>query len=501
MEAATAGSEINQALRANWRILVAAMTGWALDAFDFTMLLFLIPHLREVFDASLPQMALVVTATGLAKVVGTVVFGAAADRFGRKLPFMVAVIWFSLFCGLSGLAWSYLSFLLLRILFGIGFGGEWSASAPLLMETLPPKARPIAAGIMMAGYELGYFISAFCFFAIFPVLGWRWMFLLGVLPALLSIFIRSGVQESPDWLERRSQKRQPEKLRVTPAVVQGWAFMGAVNFMLWAVFALYPTFLISARGLSPAGVFPFVAIYSVTSIIGKPLAGYVAERFGERPMLLCYLLLTVPCTLLYTLIDTTWAMVLGAILMGLVANSAFGIVPMYLTRRFPADARGLGVGIGYAMTSLRRRALRHCCLYSALGSACVDDHIYHSRRPPFRGYRQLPHGALDSGAGSNHERGLIEAIECVERQLARRARRRNVERRRKHVYGPCRAQQAMVPDHPAGRDRRRGLVLRAESVAVVPRGDNICGDTTPRRSAGDRAVARPDAAQPPRRKS
>ena len=99
-------------------------------------------------------------------------------------------------------------------------------------------------------------------------------------------------------------------------------------------------------------MFPFVAIYSVTSIIGKPLAGYVAERFGERRMLLCYLLLTIPSTLLYTLIDATWAMVMGAILMGLIANSAFGIVPMYLTRRFPAETRGLGVGIGYAMTSL-----------------------------------------------------------------------------------------------------------------------------------------------------
>jgi SHS family lactate transporter-like MFS transporter len=344
--------DISQALRANWRILVAATAGWALDAFDFTMLLFLIPHLREVFNVSLPEMALVVTATGLAKVVGTVAFGAAADRFGRKLPFMIAVIWFSVFCGLSGLAWSYVSFLLLRILFGIGFGGEWSASAPLLMESMPPKARPIAAGVMMAGYELGYFISALCFYAIFPLLGWRWMFFLGVLPALLSIFVRSGVHESPDWLERRSQAREPEALRITPAVVQGWAFMGTVNFMLWAIFALYPTFLISARGLSPAGVFPFVAIYSVTSIIGKPLAGYVAERFGERRMLLCYLLLTIPSTLLYTLIDATWAMALGAVLMGLVANSAFGIVPMYLTRRFPAGTRGLGVGIGYAMTSL-----------------------------------------------------------------------------------------------------------------------------------------------------
>ena len=346
-------AEMLRILKQHWRVVVAAAAGWALDAFDFTMLLFLIPHLKDIFQVSLTQMALVVTATGLAKVVGTIGWGAAADKFGRKLPFMVAIIWFSVFSGLSGLAWGYTSFLVLRMLFGIGFGGEWSASAALLMETVPPRAQAMASGIMMAGYEVGYFVSAFCFYAIFPLIGWRWMFVLGVAPALLSIFIRSSIKESPAWEAGRNQpKAAKRKLKITPAVIQGWAFMGFVNFMLWAIFALYPTFLITARGLTPAGVFPFVAIYSIASIIGKPLAGIMAQKYGERRMLLTYLLITIPATLLYALIPDTWAMVVGAILMGLVANSAFGIVPMYLARRFPADTRGLGVGIGYAMTAL-----------------------------------------------------------------------------------------------------------------------------------------------------
>jgi MFS transporter, SHS family, lactate transporter len=341
-----------KALRAQWRLVVAAMAGWALDAFDFTMLLFLLPHLGKVFGATLPEMAFVLTATGLAKVIGTIAWGAAADRFGRKLPFMVAVLWFSLFCGLSGLAWSYLSFLVLRALFGLGFGGEWSASASLLMESLPERARGVAAGIMMAGYELGYLLGALCYSLIFPWAGWRWMFFLGVAPALLAIFIRSGVKESPLWLEARQSQQVPERLRITPAVVQGWAFMAFVNFMLWAVFSLYPTFLVTVRRLDPSGVFPYVAIYSVASIFGKPLAGLLVERFGERRTLVPYLLLTIPSTLLYTLIDNAAALAIGAVLMGLVANSVFGIVPMYLARRFPPARRGIGVGIGYAMTSL-----------------------------------------------------------------------------------------------------------------------------------------------------
>jgi MFS transporter, SHS family, lactate transporter len=341
-----------KALRTHWRIVVAAMAGWGLDAFDFTMLLFLLPHLGKVFGAALPEMAFVVTATGLTKVIGTVVWGAAADRFGRKLPFMVAVLWFSFFSGLSGLAWSYASFLALRALFGIGFGGEWSASASLLMESLPERTRGVAAGIMMAGYEVGYLLAALCFGLIFPWAGWRAMFFLGIAPALLAIFIRSGIKESPVWLEARQNQQVPEKLRITPAVVQGWAFMAFVNFMLWATFSLYPTFLITVRHLDPVGVFPYIAIYSIASIVGKPLAGHFVERFGERRTLVLYLVLTIPSTLLYTLIDNTTALVIGAVLMGLVANSVFGIVPMYLGRRFPPARRGIGIGIGYAMTSL-----------------------------------------------------------------------------------------------------------------------------------------------------
>lgn len=339
------------ALRQHWPLLLAAMAGWGLDGFDFTLLIFLIPHLGQVFNVTLPEMAFVLTATGLAKVVGTIAWGAASDKYGRKLPFIVAVIWFSCFCGLSGLAWGYVSFLIFRIFFGVGFGGEWSASAALLMETLPAPARPLASGIMMAGYEVGFLLAALVFRVVFPLVGWRWMFAIGVLPSMLAVFIASHVKESPVWLAGQHRQQVVEKLKITPAVLQGWAFMAFINFMLWSIFSLYPTFLITVRHLTPAGVFPYVATYSVASIIGKPLAGRMVQRFGERPTLLVYLLLTIPSTMLYVLDDSAIAMVVGAILMGLVANSIFGITPMYLSRRFPSARRGIGVGVGYSMTA------------------------------------------------------------------------------------------------------------------------------------------------------
>ena len=343
-------SDIRRDLAANWQILLAATAGWALDAFDFTMQLFLVPHLGHVFGVSLKAMALAVTVTGLAKVAGSIFWGKMADRYGRKLPFMLAVLWFSVFSALTGLAWNYTSFVVLRILFGFGFGGEWSTSAALLTESVTPRARGIASGIMMAGYEVGYFLTAFCFFKIFPVVGWRWMFVLGALPALLTIFVRFGVKESPIWQAGKAARRAVPKLHISPAVLQGWAFMACLNFMGLSIFALYPTFLIQARHLTPAGVFPFIATYSAASIIGKPLAGYLVQKYGERPVMLTYFLLTIPSTLLYTLIDAHWSMIVGAILVGLIANGIFGAEPAYLARRFPSQSRGLGVGIGYAMT-------------------------------------------------------------------------------------------------------------------------------------------------------
>ncbi len=335
-----------------WPILVAAMAGWALDAFDFTLLLFLIPHLKGVFQVGLPALAFVVTATGLSKVVGTIGWGMAADRIGRKLPFVLSILWFSIFCGLSGLAWSYGSLLVFRILFGLGFGGEWSSSATLLMETVPEELKGVASGIMMLGFEVGFLVAALAFRIVFPLAGWRWMLVLGVVPALFTLLVQRRVKESPLWLAREGKREKRVALHATPAVIQGWVFMAFINFMSWAIFALYPTFLITVRHLSPAGVFPFIALYSVASIVGKPIAGRIASRVGERPMLVTYLVLTIPSVLLYTLNASHAAMVLGAVLMGLIPNSIFGIVPMYLARRFPAETRGMGIGIGWAMTSV-----------------------------------------------------------------------------------------------------------------------------------------------------
>lgn len=337
-------------LRGHVPVLVAATLGWLLDAFDFSILLFLVAHLSQVFHVGLPAMALVATGTLLAKVVGNVVWGRWADRAGRKLPFMIGVVWFATFCGLSGLAWSYGALLVFRVIFGLGFGGQWSAAAPLLMESVPEAARGLASGIMMAGWEMGYLLAAGAFAVVYPTLGWRWMFFLGFLPALLALFIGRAVPESP--LIRQQPAAPKVRLRLTAPAIQGWAFMGAINFLSYAVFGLYPTFLTVVRHYSPAEVFPMVAFYSVASIVGKPLAGQLAARFGQRRIAIAYMLLTLPSIAFYTLNPSHGAMILGAVLMGMFANGIFGIVPAYLAERYPAAVRSVGMGTGYAVAGV-----------------------------------------------------------------------------------------------------------------------------------------------------
>ncbi|QGZ66621.1 MFS transporter [Paraburkholderia acidisoli] len=334
-------------------MIAAAWAGWMLDSFDFAMLLFLLPHLGGVFHAGLPAMTLIVTATGLAKVVGTIGWGFAADRFGRKLVFMAAVLWFSCAAGLSGLAWSYASFMAFRVLFGLGFGGEWTVSVSLLMETVPAAVRPHASGLMVTGYEIGYMVAAATFHLLFPVLGWRWMFAIGAVPALLTIFIRKNIAESPDWLRDRQQharRRAREAFEINPAAVQAWLFSGALNFLLWSVQVLYPTLLITVQHIDASRTYPFLIAYSIGSLSGKPLCGYVASRIGERRTIVAFLCAVIPLTVLYTLVSSVWLLTLGAISMGLFASGLFGILPHYQAQRFSVKGRATGVGISYAMT-------------------------------------------------------------------------------------------------------------------------------------------------------
>src|SRR5260370_34605106 len=179
--------------------LLACFLGWTLDAFDFFVLVLCLPAIGKDFHTDIPAVAGTIAVTLAFRPVGAFVFGLLADRYGRRLPLMIDLVFYSVIALLCGLAPDFGTFLVLRALFGIGMGGEWGVGASLAMEKVPPRWRGVLSGLLQEGYAVGYLLAACCYFVVFPRWGWRPMFLIGVLPALLALFVCIEVKESRVW--------------------------------------------------------------------------------------------------------------------------------------------------------------------------------------------------------------------------------------------------------------------------------------------------------------
>src|ERR1044072_1156117 len=176
--------------------VLAGFLGWTLDAFDFFLVVMTLTAIAREFGQSDAAIALSLTLTLLFRPLGAFIFGLLADRYGRKLPLMIDLVFYSVVEVLTGLAPNYATFLVLRALFGIGMGAEWGVGASLVMEKVPPKLRGIMSGLLQQGYAAGYLLAALCYLLVFPRWGWRPLFFIGGLPALLALSVRGCQQES-----------------------------------------------------------------------------------------------------------------------------------------------------------------------------------------------------------------------------------------------------------------------------------------------------------------
>ena len=186
---------------------IACFLGWALDALDFFLLTFVLLPVGREFGRTVPQVAFAITITLMMRPVGAFLFGMLGDRFGRRLPLMADIIFYSVIELLSAFAPNFTIFLILRALFGIGMGGEWGLGASLAMESLPTAARGLFSGILQQGYAFGYLLAALVYWLVFPVFGWRGLFVAGALPAFLVLFVRTRVPESPVWNGNAMKKK------------------------------------------------------------------------------------------------------------------------------------------------------------------------------------------------------------------------------------------------------------------------------------------------------
>ena len=329
--------------------VLAGFLGWTLDAFDFFVVVFLLDTLSAQFGVPKTRIIATLTATLAFRPIGALVFGALADRYGRRIPLMANVVYFSVIELLSGFSTNYVQFLVLRALFGIGMGGEWGVGASLAMEEAPPKWRGVLSGILQSGYSIGYLLAAVASRALLPQLGWRWMFWLGALPALLALYIRTKVPESEAWREHRVGSMR-EMFGAVRAHAAGFVYlvllMTFMMFLSHGTQDLYPDFL-KERHVAATTVANVAIIYNIGAVVGAIIFGQLSQRVGRRYSMIGALVLSLAVIPLWAFGGTLAILAAGAFLLQMGVQGAWGIIPVHLNELAPDAVRGLMPGLAY----------------------------------------------------------------------------------------------------------------------------------------------------------
>ncbi len=334
---------------------LACFLGWSLDALDFFLLTFVLVPISREFGRSIPEVAFAITLTLMARPLGAFLFGLLGDKFGRRIPLMIDIVFYSLMELLTAFAPNFTVFLVLRVLFGIGMGGEWGLGASLAMESLPTATRGLFSGILQQGYAVGYLLAALVYWTVFPHFGWRGLFIAGALPALLVIYIRAHVPESPVWQRDRSQRKHAS-VRLSVLLRQhGLLFvyaallMTAFNYMSHGTQDLYPTYLEEQRGFGVNAKSIISIVYATGAICGGTVLGFWSQKWGRRRVIIlsaaCGMLL-IP---LWIFAPSTGLLIVGGFLIQFMVQGAWGVVPVHLNELSPPDFRGTFPGLVYQL--------------------------------------------------------------------------------------------------------------------------------------------------------
>jgi MFS transporter, SHS family, lactate transporter len=343
--------------RSQKNVVVAAYLGWTLDAFDFFLMVFMFKDIATTFHVDVKNVAEATFLTLAARPIGAFLFGRLADRFGRKPTLMWNILAFSILEAASGFAPSLLSLLVLRFLFGIAMGGEWGIGSALTFETIPVRARGVVSGLLQAGYPSGYFVAAIAVFFLYDTLGWRYMFLLGIVPAILVFFIRLGIEESPAWTEQRVKK---QKLGLWAVLGRDWRLaiyaillMTAFNFFSHGSQDAYPNlFLKIQHGFDTKTLSLMTAIANIGAICGGIGFGFLSERIGRRRAIMFAALLALPVIPFWAFGSTPLVLGVGAFLMQVSVQGAWGVIPVHLNELSPSEIRATFPGVVYQLGNL-----------------------------------------------------------------------------------------------------------------------------------------------------
>jgi SHS family lactate transporter-like MFS transporter len=334
-------------------VVAASFLGWSLDAFDFFLLVFVLKDIAQEFNTQITNVTFAILLTLAMRPIGAYLFGRAADRWGRRPTLMVDVLLYSIIEFASGFSPNLTVLLVLRALYGVAMGGEWGVGASLTMETIPPHARGFVSGLLQSGYPAGYFLASIVYGLLFPTIGWRGMFMVGVVPALLVLYIRRNVPESPSWTPTSAQGNTLTIIRSHWRLgIYAIVLMTAFNFFSHGTQDLYPTFLQVEHGLGPGEVGLIAVIYNIGAIVGGISFGALSERFGRRRIIIIAALLSLPVLPLWAFSTSPVWLAIGAFLMQVMVQGAWGVIPVHLNELSPDDARGTFPGFVYQLGNL-----------------------------------------------------------------------------------------------------------------------------------------------------
>jgi len=337
--------------RSQWSAVIASFLGWTLDAFDFFLMVFMVNAIAKEFHSDHEHVFFAVTLTLAARPFGALLFGWLADKFGRRPILMIDVLLFSVLEFASAFAPSLWALLVIRTLFGFAMGGEWGIGASLVMESIPPKTRGIISGLLQEGYACGYLLASVVFYFLFDAIGWRGMFMVGIAPALLVVVIRLWVKESPAFEEARHVADRPDPFRL---LLRHWktalyvvVLMTAFNFFSHGTQDVYPTFLQSEHKFDTHTVGVITAIMNFGAITGGLIFGALSDRFSRRWAIIGASVLALPIIPLWAFSHTAAMLAVGAFLIQVAVQGAWGVVPVHINELAPDGARGVFPGFAY----------------------------------------------------------------------------------------------------------------------------------------------------------
>ncbi|HWB53446.1 MAG TPA: MFS transporter [Tepidisphaeraceae bacterium] len=346
----------------------AGFLGWTLDAFDFFLVVIALPRIASDFHVAETAIAFSLTLTLMFRPVGAFIFGLLADRYGRRIPMILDLLFYSIIEVATAFSPNLAVFLILRALFGIGMGGEWGIGASLVMEKVPIRLRGVLSGLLQQGYAFGYFLSALAAYFLLNRFGWRPMFLLGGIPAILALFIRFAIKESDVWIKSRAAT-WPELIS---SIASYWklglymaVLMAMMSFAAHGTQDMYPTFMKSYRHLDARVYSEIVMVMMFGAIVGGVVFGLASDWFGRRGMMALAFIGCLVAVPLWAFSTTFAAITTGAFLMQFMVQGAWGIVPAHIMELSPDSVRGFLPGVALGCGNLLAASIAYLQAYLA----------------------------------------------------------------------------------------------------------------------------------------